>query len=63
MWEIFVLCNAIRFYDENILAKIAAGVALSEADCISVKRHLEEDSREIHQAIEKWSSDSKHFAS
>ncbi|MEY4299164.1 MAG: hypothetical protein RIR25_400 [Verrucomicrobiota bacterium] len=63
MWEIFVLCNAIRFYEESILAKIGAGVALSEADCISVKRHLEEDSREIHQAIEKWSSDSKHFAS
>jgi cytosine/adenosine deaminase-related metal-dependent hydrolase len=56
LWEIFVLCNAIRYYDEGVLAKIAAGRSLSAQECAAIRRHLEEDSVEVRLAIEKWSA-------
>jgi cytosine/creatinine deaminase len=56
MWEIFVLCNAIRYYDEGALAKIAAGRALSEQECAAIRSHLSEDAVEVRLAVEKWAA-------
>jgi cytosine/adenosine deaminase-related metal-dependent hydrolase len=56
LWEVFVLCNALRYYDEGILAKIAAGRPLSPSDCAAIRKHLEEDTEEVRLVIEKWSA-------
>ncbi len=56
LWEVFVLCNAIRYYDETVLARIAAGVALSDAECAAIRQHLDEDAAEVRRAIDKWSA-------
>jgi cytosine deaminase len=39
--EIFVLCNAIRFYDLDILAKLGAGKSLSAEEISRIREHLE----------------------
>ncbi len=49
--EIFVLCNAIRFYDIDILAKLGAGVRLNAADIERIKAHIDRDAIEIKQAM------------
>ena len=41
--EVFVLSNAIRFYDTEVLSKMAAGVALDLKDIERVKEHISED--------------------
>jgi len=56
IWEIFVLCNAVRFYDEDTLASIAAGKPLSPAQCGAVRQHLEDNAMEVQRAVEKWAS-------
>jgi hypothetical protein len=56
MWEIFVLCNALRYYDEGVLAKIAAGQPLSESDRTAIRKHLDEDAAEVRAAVEKWAA-------
>lgn len=43
MDEVFVLSNALRFYDQDILAKIAAGHPLAAADLARLRAHLDED--------------------
>ncbi len=48
--ELFVLCNALRFYDEPILAKMGAGVPLSDAECSRIQIHLENDQAEVLRA-------------
>jgi cytosine/adenosine deaminase-related metal-dependent hydrolase len=49
--EIFVLANAIRFYDLEILAKLGAGLALDTADRERVVEHLECDAVELHKVV------------
>ncbi len=56
LWEIFVLCNAVRYYDEGILAHLAAGLPLSDSESAAVRKHLQEDADEVRLAIEKWSA-------
>jgi len=56
MWEIFVLCNALRYYDEGVLAKIAAGRALSDLERSAIRRHLDEDAAEVRLAVDKWAA-------
>lgn len=56
VWEVFVLCNAIRYYDEGVLACLASGNALSSAQCAAVKQHLENDAVEVQRAVEKWAA-------
>lgn len=51
MDEVFVLANALRFYDIEILAKLAAGKALDAAERARIAAHLEND-REIAGRIE-----------
>lgn len=45
--ELFVLCNAVRYYDPELLAKLGAGRAADEADRDRVQAHLEADWRAI----------------
>lgn len=44
--ELFVLCNAVRYYDLEVLAKLGAGVRLDAADCKRVGDHLVRDAEE-----------------
>ena len=49
--ELFVLCNTIRFYDIEILSKLAAGISLSHTEQIQIKTHLGNDHEETLQAL------------
>ncbi|MEO1295653.1 MAG: hypothetical protein AAFW75_07600 [Cyanobacteria bacterium J06636_16] len=49
--EIFVLSNAVRFYDVNILAKLAAGKRLNIAECTLIQEHLKADEMEIQKIL------------
>lgn len=51
MDELFVLCNAIRYYDVEFLAKLGAGVALEDADRDRLRRHLDADRSEVAQMV------------
>lgn len=53
MWEVFVLANAMRYYDVDIIAKIATGVALDETDIGKLKEHLADDAANSQRAIER----------
>lgn len=44
--ELFVLCNAVRYYDLEVLAKLGAGRRLDEADRQRVEAHLVRDAEE-----------------
>jgi cytosine/creatinine deaminase len=52
MDEIFVFCNAVRFYESDILAKLAAGKFLTLADRNLIAGHLAEDRKEIQKSID-----------
>jgi hypothetical protein len=49
--ELFVLSNAVRFYDLEILAKLGAGVALDTADRGRITEHLDRDAAEIRRVM------------
>lgn len=49
--EIFVLSNALRFYDVQILAKLTAGVRLNKTDRQLIQQHLDENSIEINKVL------------
>lgn len=49
--ELFVLSNAVRFYDLEILAKLGAGVALDAADRGRITEHLDRDAAEIRRVM------------
>lgn len=49
--EVFVLCNAVRFYDPGILAKIAAGLRLNSGEREIIRKHLEYDAGEVARTI------------
>lgn len=49
--ELFVLSNAVRFYDIDILAKIAAGRLLDDADREKIRHHLILDAAEVESAV------------
>lgn len=51
MDELFVFCNALRFYDVPILARVAAGQALTSRQRALIREHLELDARERQDAI------------
>ena len=52
--EVFVLCNAIRFYDEAILAKLAAGVLLNADDRSRIQKHLKNDDLEMLRVVQQY---------
>ena len=49
--ELFVLSNAVRFYDEGVLAKLGAGLPLDAAERAAVVEHLDSDAAEVRRAI------------
>ena len=53
MDEIFVLANAVRFYDSEVLALIAAGKPLPEAARLRVADHLVHDQAHVARIAEK----------
>jgi cytosine/adenosine deaminase-related metal-dependent hydrolase len=50
MDELFVLANAVRFYDIEILAKLACGKALDEGERARIKDHLAYDAKIVGEA-------------
>ena len=52
--EMFVLTNAVRYYDLDIMSKIAAGSALDESDCVKIKAHLDADAAEVRRALDRF---------
>lgn len=52
--EIFVLCNAMRFYDVEILAKVAAGQMLDSAEVERIRAHLANDADEIARVVSTY---------
>lgn len=52
--EVFVLSAAIRFYNIDILARLAAGVDLSADHTSLIKEHLDSNEREIQKVIKKY---------
>jgi len=50
--EVYVLCNALRFYDIDILAKLVSGHQLNDADRQLVLKHLAEDHQQIQSAMD-----------
>jgi cytosine/adenosine deaminase-related metal-dependent hydrolase len=51
--EVFVLCNAVRYYDLDILAKVAAGHRLNESERARITAHLHRDAQEVAAAARK----------
>jgi cytosine deaminase len=49
--ELFLLANAIRFYDLGILAKLGAGRPLDNAERRKIQQHLENDAAETMIAV------------
>lgn len=50
--EIFVLSAAIRFYQPEVLAKLACGVSLSKADINFISDHLKNNQKQIDNFIQ-----------
>jgi len=55
--EVFVLCNALRFYNIEILAKLAAGVRISPEERALIKDHLLEDRELVNSMVATRSCD------
>jgi len=51
--EVIVLSNALRFYRVDILAKLAAGVALSPEDREGIRQHLETARSDIARVLRR----------
>lgn len=49
--EMFVLCNAMRYYDLDVLARLAAGQRLTTAERDRVARHLREDAAYVAEIV------------
>lgn len=52
MAEIFVLANALRFFDTDVLASMGAGTKLSLSERQSVRVHLDHNREEERRALE-----------
>lgn len=51
--EVFVLANTLRFYDQDVLAKIAAGHPLDTTDIDRLRVHLDEDRAATAAVLDK----------
>ncbi|OJI95168.1 cytosine/adenosine deaminase-related metal-dependent hydrolase [Planktotalea frisia] len=52
--EVFMLSAALRYYDIDVLAKLACGHPLSKDDIQSIQAHLEANDVEMAKAIRRW---------
>ena len=57
MDEIFLLANALRFYDISILSKLGCGHQLSAEDIELVRDHLKKDKLEIKRSVDNYYPD------
>ena len=55
--ELFVLCNAVRYYDLETLAKLGAGTAMAQPELEMLRDHLRANDREIDQVVHQCSID------
>jgi cytosine deaminase len=55
--ELFVLSNALRYYDQDILAKLGAGKNLNSNEIEAVKEHIQLDKKEVRKSIKNYSPD------
>ncbi len=56
MDEIFVLSNAVRYYDLEVMANLAAGTKVSRAARGRIADHLEEDARQCAVAQQEYAA-------
>ena len=56
--ELFVLSNALRFYDLDIWAKVGAGCRLDHTEREKITNHLKHDAEEVSRVIEKFKTSS-----
>jgi cytosine/creatinine deaminase len=56
MHELFVLCNALRYYDIELLAKLGAGVRPDDGDRSRLRAHLEADRHEVARVLASTSA-------
>jgi cytosine deaminase len=54
--EVFVLSAALRFYQPEILARLAAGQRLSDGERAVVQDHIDRNQREINRFMGNWMS-------
>lgn len=54
--ELFVLCNTIRFYDIEILAKLGAGHPLDGDEMARVREHLKRDDEEVRRVVNAYAN-------
>jgi len=59
MDEIFVLANAVRYYEIDIFAKLGAGLPLDAADRLRIKTHLQENDEFITTMAKRYPTGSK----
>lgn len=52
--EVFVLSAALRFYNVDILAKIACGQNLTAEEILYIKNHIKADNDEMVKALQRW---------
>ena len=52
--EIYVLANAVRFYDLGVMAQLAAGVSLDDAARERIRTHLAQDRSEVERILQKY---------
>jgi cytosine/adenosine deaminase-related metal-dependent hydrolase len=52
--ELFVLTNAVRYYDLDIMARLGAGHRLDTADRDRISEHLAQDREEVERAVGKY---------
>ena len=55
MDEIFVLCNAVRYYDTEVMACLAAGCRVPLTALHRIAAHLDEDLRQCELAQKEHS--------
>ncbi|MEM9576705.1 MAG: hypothetical protein AAF999_06795 [Pseudomonadota bacterium] len=56
MDEIFVLSNAVRYYDPEVMGSLAAGRRVSRAARARIAAHLEEDARQCTLAQQEYAA-------
>lgn len=54
LWELFLLCNAMRYYDPGILAKLGAGKPLDPDEVDRLRFHLLENDKEMNRIAAKY---------
>ena len=55
--ELLVLANAVRFYDIDVIAKLAVGIQLDAADIGRIKAHLATDAQFVEAVVSRYEGD------